>query len=86
MEDDPDLEYSIFCGDFTSDDTTVSVSITRAAGTSAGWRLEVTDRFNGVTMWHETFPSDRHAYEEFLAVVAEDGIDSFSRQSSYTIH
>jgi len=85
-DEDPDFEYSIFCGEFTSEDTTVTVTISRPAGSQAGWTLEVTDRLMIKTIWEHSFPSERHAYEEFLATVDSDGIDTFSQQRPGTLH
>ena len=82
---DPDLEYPIFCGDFESADTLVTVTIFRPFG-ARDWTLEVVDRFKTKTVWEKPFPSDRHAYEEFLAAIASDGIDSFSGGTPNTLH
>jgi hypothetical protein len=77
-EKKPKLEHSDFSGEFTLDGATVLVDIFRKAGSTDGWTLEVINPDDLVTVWDEPFASDQEAYEEFLATVEKDGIDSFS--------
>ncbi len=71
------LEHSDFAGEFTDDGVTVLVDIFRKAGSTDGWTLEVIDQEEGLTVWEEPFPTDKEAFEEFLATVERDGIRSF---------
>ncbi|KQS96720.1 MULTISPECIES: hypothetical protein [unclassified Rhizobium] len=71
------LEHSDFAGEFTDDGVTVLVDIFRKAGSTDGWTLEVIDQEEGLTVWEEPFPTDKEAFEEFLATVERDGIHSF---------
>lgn len=75
--EDPKLEHSDFSGEFTDDGVTVLVDIFRLAGSTDGWSLEVIDQEEGLTVWEETFPTDKEAYEEFLATIESEGIHSF---------
>ena len=71
------LEHSDFAGEFTDDGVTVLVDIFRPAGSEGGWTMEVIDQDEGLTVWEEPFPTDKDAFEEFLATVERDGIHSF---------
>ncbi|CAN7454174.1 hypothetical protein LJR235_002935 [Pararhizobium sp. LjRoot235] len=71
------LEHSDFAGEFTDDGVTVLVDIFRDAGSNDGWTMEVIDQDEGLTVWEEPFPTDKEAFEEFLATVERDGIRSF---------
>lgn len=71
------LEHSDFAGEFTDDGVTVLVDIFRPAGSEGGWTMEVIDQDEGLTVWEEPFPTDKDAFEEFLATVERDGIRSF---------
>ena len=75
--DDSKTEHSELAGEFTEDDVTVLVDISRPAGTQGDWTLEVITEEDDVTSWDETFATDREAFEEFLATVERDGIRSF---------
>lgn len=75
--EDPNLEHSDFSGEFTDDGVTVLVDIFRLAGSKDGWSLEVIDQNEGLTVWEEPFPTDKDAYEEFLATIESEGIHSF---------
>jgi hypothetical protein len=63
------LEHSDFSGEFTD--------IFRKEGSSDGWTMEVIDQDEGLTVWEEPFATDKEAFEEFLATVERDGIESF---------
>ncbi|OLP59903.1 hypothetical protein BJF93_09885 [Xaviernesmea oryzae] len=76
-DNEPDLEYSELAGEFTEDGLTVLVDISRPAGTQLDWRLAVVTPDDDVTEWDEPFPTDREAFDEFLATVQRDGIKSF---------
>ena len=76
-DNDAKLEHSDFSGEFTDDGVTVLVDIFRAAGSSDGWSMEVIDQEEGLTVWEDPFPTDKEAFEEFLATVERDGIHSF---------
>ena len=71
------LEHSDFSGEFTEDDITVLVDIFRKEGSTDGWTMEVIDQDEGLTVWEEPFATDKEAFEEFLATVERDGIESF---------
>ncbi|MCV9965741.1 hypothetical protein OIU34_28120 [Pararhizobium sp. BT-229] len=71
------LEHSDFAGEFTDDGVTVLVDIFRKEGSTDGWTMEVIDQEEGLTVWEEPFPTDKEAFEEFLATVERDGIHSF---------
>lgn len=74
---EPKMEHSELSGEFTEDGVTVLVDIFREAGTQGDWTLEVITEDEDLTTWEEPFPTDREAFDEFLATVAEDGIRSF---------
>lgn len=73
----PKTEHSELAGEFTDDGITVLVDIYRPAGTQGDWTLEVITEEDDVTTWEEPFPTDREAFDEFLATVERDGIRSF---------
>jgi hypothetical protein len=75
--EDPELEFSSLGGHVTRDDRTVQVHIYRVAGSELGWALEVVDVNNVSTTWDELFATEREAYEEFIRVLDEDGIEAF---------
>lgn len=79
-------EHSDFSGEFTEDGVVVYIDIYRAAGSDDGWALEVVDDQGVSTIWEGTFPTDRAAYEEFLATIQRDGIESFSDAPSSYLH
>ncbi|KAB1088007.1 hypothetical protein F4V91_17170 [Neorhizobium galegae] len=70
-------EHSELAGEFTDGGITVLVDIYRPAGTQGDWTLEVITEEDDVTTWEEPFPTDREAFDEFLATVERDGIRSF---------
>lgn len=76
-DNEPNYEHSDYAGEFTANGITVLVDIFRVAGSSGPWSLEVIDQEEGLTVWEEPFPTDKDAYEEFLATVERDGIESF---------
>ncbi|MBB3354352.1 MULTISPECIES: hypothetical protein [Rhizobium] len=71
------LEHSELAGEFTEDGVTVLVDIFRAAGSNEDWTMEVVTQAEDLIQWDEPFATDREAFDEFLAVVARDGIRSF---------
>lgn len=75
--DEPEMEYSELSGEFTEDDVTVLVDISRPAGTQLDWHMMVITEDEDVTEWEEGFATDREAFDEFLATVAAEGIRSF---------
>ncbi|MDF1631384.1 hypothetical protein [Mycoplana sp. MJR14] len=77
MSKKPKNEHSEFAGEFTDGDITVLVDIFRPAGTNNDWRLEVITQNEDVFEWEGGFATDREAFDEFLATVARDGIQSF---------
>lgn len=85
-QNDTELEYSDFSGDFTEDDVVVRIDIYRVAGGDSGWTLEVIDETGASTVWDDTFPTDRAAYEEFLATIQRDGIESFRDEPTSYLH
>ena len=80
QSEDPELEYSPFCGAVTRDGITVRVDIYRLAESKEGWSLEVIDDKNGSTVWDELFATDRDAYEEFYRTLETEGIRSFAER------
>lgn len=82
------LEHSDFAGEFTEDGVTVLVDIFRKAGSTDAWTMEVIDQEEGLTVWEEPFATDKEAFEEFLATVERDGIDSFLEEpgSDVSVH
>ncbi|MDO9415586.1 hypothetical protein [Pararhizobium sp.] len=76
-DNEPEYEHSDLSGEFTQDGFTVLVDIFRIAGSDGGWSLEVINPDDIVTVWEEPFPSEQDAYEEFLATVERDGMESF---------
>lgn len=77
MTKTPKIEHSEFSGEFEDDGVTVLVDIYRPADTQQDWTLEVISENDVVTTWDETFPTERDAWEEFLATCEKDGIHSF---------
>lgn len=77
MEDDRDFEHSPLSGEFMRDDVTVDVEIYRTAGTQDPWELAVVSLSSGCTRWQQTFPTEKEAFDAFLAVVNADGMASF---------
>lgn len=77
MTKKPKLEHSELSGEFTENDVTVLVDIYRPAGTQQDWKLEVVTEKDELFEWDEPFATDREAFDEFLATVARDGIESF---------
>ncbi|MCD2184737.1 hypothetical protein [Rhizobium sp. GN54] len=77
MPQKPKNEHSELAGKFTEDGVTVLVDIFRPAGTNNDWRLEVITKNEDVFEWADGFATDRDAFDEFLATIARDGIQSF---------
>lgn len=80
------LEHSELAGEFTEDDVTVLVDIFRPAGTNGDWKMEVITQDEDLIEWEETFPTDREAFDEFLATVARDGIRTFLDDTDPSVH
>ncbi|CZT33733.1 hypothetical protein [Rhizobium sp. 9140] len=76
-DNEPEMEYSELSGEFTEDGVTVLVDISRPAGTNLDWQMLVLTQEEDVTEWEDPFPTDREAFDEFLATVAREGIRSF---------
>lgn len=79
-------ELSELSGQFVEDDVTVELRIYRPAGTNLDWTLEVIDEQGFATTWEEPFPTDRDAFEEFIATVQRDGIEAFTEEPPQTVH
>lgn len=77
-DNEPNLEHSDLSEEFTRDGVTVLVDIFRPAGSTGGWSLQVIDQDDVMTVWDEPFASEQEAYDEFLATLEADGIESFS--------
>ncbi|MDI7863629.1 hypothetical protein MRS76_16860 [Rhizobiaceae bacterium n13] len=82
----PPLEHSDFSGEFTEDDIVVRLDIYRVAGSESGWTLEVIDETGASTVWDDTFTTDREAFEEFLATIQREGIETFLDEPTTTLH
>ena len=76
-DNDPRLEHSRFCGNFTKDGITVEVQIYRMAVDADGWSLEVVDHTKASTVWDDIFPTDQDAYNTFHETVETEGIHTF---------
>jgi hypothetical protein len=85
-DDDPEIEYSPFCGELTRDGVTVRVEIYRLAGAAEGWSLEVIDQEGASTVWDDLFATDQEAYAEFYRTLEKEGIRSFSDRPSGRPH
>lgn len=72
--DGADLEFSPLSGPFTQEGTTVNVMIYRPEGSAAGWTLEVVVDDDASVLFDHLFPSDVEAYDEFNAMVQENGL------------
>jgi hypothetical protein len=72
--DDSEIERSPLSGPVTRDGITVSVEICRMRVDGDGWSLEVVDDEGGSTVWDETFPTDRDAYQEFQQALEAEGL------------
>lgn len=80
------LEHSELAGEFTEDGITVLVDIFRTSGSNEDWTMEVVTQAEDLIRWDEPFPTDRDAFDEFLAVVARDGIRSFLEDEEPSVH
>ncbi|MBY3379250.1 hypothetical protein [Rhizobium laguerreae] len=80
------LEYSELAGEFTDDGITVLVDIFRTSGSNEDWTMEVVTQAEDLIRWDEPFATDRDAFDEFLAVVARDGIRSFLEEDEPSVH
>ncbi|MBB3166198.1 hypothetical protein E0I74_12065 [Rhizobium laguerreae] len=80
------LEHSELAGEFTDDGITVLVDIFRTSGSNEDWTMEVVTQSEDLIRWDEPFPTDRDAFDEFLAVVARDGIRSFLEEDEPSVH
>ncbi|MBN9983146.1 hypothetical protein [Rhizobium laguerreae] len=80
------LEHSELAGEFTDDGITVLVDIFRTSGSNEDWTMEVVTQAEDLIRWDEPFATDRDAFDEFLAVVARDGIRSFLEEDEPSLH
>jgi len=80
------LEHSELAGEFTDDGITVLVDIFRKAGSNEDWTMEVVTQEEDLIQWGEPFATDREAFDEFLAIVARDGIRSFLDDDEPSVH
>lgn len=80
------LEHSELAGEFTDDGITVLVDIFRTSGSNEDWTMEVVTQAEDLIRWDEPFTTDRDAFDEFLAVVARDGIRSFLEDEEPSVH
>ena len=80
------LEHSELAGEFTEDGITVLVDIFRTSGSNEDWTMEVVTQAEDLIRWDEPFATDREAFDEFLAVVAKDGIRSFLEDEEPSVH
>ncbi|MBY5341216.1 hypothetical protein E0H35_06270 [Rhizobium leguminosarum bv. viciae] len=80
------LEHSELAGEFTDDGITVLVEIFRTSGSNEDWTMEVVTQAEDLIRWDEPFATDRDAFDEFLAVVARDGIRSFLEDEEPSVH
>jgi hypothetical protein len=80
------LEYSDFSGEFIEDDVVVRIAIYRPVGSADGWTLEVIDHTGASSVWDDAFETDQAAYEEFLATVQRDGIETFLDEPVTLLH
>ncbi|TAY85760.1 hypothetical protein [Rhizobium leguminosarum] len=80
------LEHSELAGEFTDDGITVLVDIFRTSGSNEDWTMEVVTQAEDLIRWDEPFATDRDAFDEFLAVVARDGIRSFLDDEEPSVH
>ncbi|MBY3369897.1 hypothetical protein [Rhizobium laguerreae] len=80
------LEHSDLAGEFTDDGITVLVDIFRTSGSNEDWTMEVVTQAEDLIRWDEPFATDRDAFDEFLAVVARDGIRSFLEEDEPSVH
>lgn len=85
-QDDPELEFSPLGGFVTENGVSVQVHIYRIVGSRDGWALEVVDHEGGSTTWEELFPTEEEAYRQFVETKQTDGIGSFVKGDTPTIH
>ncbi|MBK5567855.1 hypothetical protein AB4Z34_27765 [Ensifer sp. 2YAB10] len=85
-DEEQTYEYSEFSGQFSDDGVVVELRIYRPAGTNHDWVLEVIDEEGFSTTWEDPFPTDREAFEEFIATVQRDGIQAFTDEPPQTVH
>ena len=75
-EHEPNLITSSLSRNVTQDGITVELCIYRLE-TKTEWLLEVVNSAGTSTVWDDQFPSDDAANEEFLRIVAEEGMATF---------
>ncbi|WP_064695560.1 hypothetical protein [Rhizobium aegyptiacum] len=80
------FEHSELAGEFTDDGVTVLVDIFRTSGSNEDWTMEVVTQSEDLIRWDEPFATDREAFDEFLSVVARDGIRSFLDDEEPSTH
>ena len=68
---------SKLCRQIIKDNVPLSVEIYRPPDED-GWVLVVTDDLAYSTAWSDPFPTDEAALAEFLAVLAEQGAETFA--------
>lgn len=74
MHDENDLIYSPLQQKYTVDGKTVEVCIYRMPNTD--WTLEVVDQYSNSTVWDLEFNTDQEAFDQFLEMIAAEGIES----------
>lgn len=67
-------KYSPLSRSLSQDNMTVEISIFRDPAASDGWMLEASDNEGEVVSWDETFATDEEALDEFISMVAENGL------------
>jgi hypothetical protein len=73
MYDENNLIHSPLQQRYTVDGKTVEVCIYRTP--DDGWTLEVVDQYNNSTVWDDEFATDQEAFDLFLEVIKEEGIE-----------
>ena len=76
-QEDPEIIFSEYSGDFISNGIKVEVHIYRLENTA--WTLEVVDQENNSIVWDDEFKTDDEAYEKLLKTVEIEGLDGILR-------
>ncbi|WP_454848624.1 hypothetical protein [Rhizobium binxianense] len=80
------IEFSTLSGPYVANGTSVIVEIFRHRGGDGRWFLQVIDEGLDATIWEDPFVTDTEAFEQFLATVEAEGIESFAASPAKPLH
>lgn len=85
MHDQSELVFSKLSRSITERGVTIQVVIYRDEA-AAEWCLRIVNQDGGHTVWEDPFPSEEKALAEAMQTIERDGIKSFLRSPSTTVH